>query len=107
MKYSKHGETFYIIRNAVAAVLVSAAALVAAYCIIGMSNDRREAENLRIVEQGVRRAAAECYAAEGFYPQSLDYLVENYNLSWDKNECIVHYSPITSNIMPDIRVAAK
>ena len=43
----------------------------------------------------------------GFYPDNIGYLIENYDLHIDKNSCIVHYSPVSSNIMPDIKVIAK
>ena len=76
MKTRNHSSAFYIIRDAVIAVALSA-------------------------------AAAECYAVEGFYPDNIGYLIENYDLHIDKNSCIVHYSPISSNIMPDIKVIAK
>ena len=98
----KHTSAFYIVRDAIMAVLLSAAAV-----SITDSNNSRKSENLNIVESGVRRAATECYAVEGFYPDNLQYLIDNYNLHIDENECIVHYSPISSNIMPDIRVISK
>ena len=96
MKTRNHSSAFYIIRDAVIAVALSAAAV-----------ENRRSENLRIIENGVRKAAAECYAVEGFYPDNIGYLIENYDLHIDKNSCIVHYSPVSSNIMPDIKVIAK
>lgn len=103
----KYTSTFYIVRDAVTAVVLSAAAVAIVAVSITDSNNNRKSENLNIVESGVRRAATECYAVEGFYPDSLQYLIDNYNLYIDENECIVHYSPVSSNIMPDIRVIAK
>ena len=76
-------------------------------CRYAGSEGNRRSENLRIIENGVRKAAAECYAVEGFYPDNIGYLIENYDLHIDKNSCIVHYSPVSSNIMPDIKVIAK
>lgn len=103
----KHTSAFYIVRDAVTAVVLSAAAVAIVAVSITDSNNNRKSENLNIVESGVRRAATECYAVEGFYPDSLQYLIDNYNLHIDESECIVHYSPVSSNIMPDIRVIAK
>ena len=103
----KHTSAFYIVRDAIMAVLLSAAAVAITAVSITDSNNSRKSENLNIVESGVRRAAAECYAVEGFYPDNLQYLIDNYNLHIDENECIVHYSPVSSNIMPDIRVISK
>lgn len=103
----KYTSAFYIVRDAVTAVVLSAAAVAIVAVSITDSNNNRKSENLNIVESGVRRAATECYAVEGFYPDSLQYLIDNYNLHIDENECIVHYSPVSSNIMPEIRVIAK
>ena len=103
----KHTSAFYIVRDAVTAVVLSAAAVAIVAVLITDSNNNRKSENLNIVESGVRRAATECYAVEGFYPDSLQYLIDNYNLHIDENEFIVHYSPVSSNIMPEIRVIAK
>ena len=95
----KHTSAFYIVRDAIMAVLLSAAAVAITAVSITGSNNSRKSEN--------RRAATECYAVEGFYPDNLQYLIDNYNLHIDENECIVHYSPVSSNIMPDIRVISK
>ena len=107
MRTKIHSGTFRIIRDAVIALALSAAAIAIVAMSIANSNESRKSENLRIIENGVRRAATECYAVEGFYPDSLQYLIDNYNLHIDENECIVHYSPVSSNIMPEIRVIAK
>ena len=107
MKTRNHSSAFYIIRDAVIAVALSAAAVATVTLSIAGSEENRRSENLRIIENGVRKAAAECYAVEGFYPDNIGYLIENYDLHIDKNSCIVHYSPVSSNIMPDIRVISK
>ena len=103
----KRKSSFYLIRNAVAAAALSASAIAIVSASIANSNESRKSENLSIIESGVRRAATECYAVEGFYPDSLQYLIDNYDLHIDENECIVHYSPVSSNIMPEIRVIAR
>ncbi len=103
----KHTSAFYIVRDAVTAIVLSAAAVAIVTASITGSNNSRKSENLNIVENGVRRAATECYAVEGFYPESLQYLIDNYDLHIDESECIVHYSPVSSNIIPEIRVIAR
>lgn len=88
--------------------LVLSAVLIVAVCLgISLSHNSNKAENLKIIENGVRRAAIQCYAAEGIYPDNLEYLVENYHLYTDEEHYIIHYSPISSNIMPDIQVIPK
>ena len=65
---------------------------------------RADAEVLSLAEEGVRRAAVECYALEGFYPRSLDYLVENYGVTAGDGRYIISYQYVASNLMPDITV---
>lgn len=107
MRTRNHSNAFYIVRDAVIAIALSAAAVIIVALSISNSDESRKSENMRIIENGVRRAATECYAVEGFYPEDIEYLIENYDLHIDENKCIVHYSPVSSNIMPDIRVIAK
>ena len=107
MKIRNRKSAIHIIADAVIAVVLSAAAIITAVFIVRSSDESRKNENLRIIENGVRKAATECYAVEGFYPESIEYLKENYSLYIDEKICIVHYNPVSSNIMPDIRVLAK
>ena len=65
-----------------------------------------ESEGLAITENSIKRAVITCYAQEGSYPQSIDYLKENYRLHIS-DEYIVTYSIFASNIMPDIRIMRK
>lgn len=63
-------------------------------------------EALRTTEEGIRRAAVHCYAVEGAYPSSIDYLKEHYGVQID-DDYIVHYESFASNLMPDISVYPK
>ena len=67
---------------------------------------RTDAEVLSLAEEGVRRAAVGCYALEGFYPRTLDYLVENYGVTADDSRYVISYQYVASNLMPDITVLA-
>ena len=66
--------------------------------------DRAAEESFALVEENVRRAAVECYALEGAYPQDLSHLVERYGVAVDEDRCRVDYIYIGSNLMPDITV---
>lgn len=56
------------------------------------------------LEEAVRRAAVACYAAEGAYPPSIEYLEAHYGLTVDESRYIVHYDVFADNILPDITV---
>ncbi|MBE5973527.1 hypothetical protein [Lacrimispora xylanisolvens] len=61
----------------------------------------RGAETLR---DAIRRASVQCYAIEGRYPPSVEYLEENYGIKIDRDRYDVFYSGFASNFMPDITV---
>ncbi len=64
----------------------------------------RNQEELRQLEQALRRSCVACYAAEGIYPPDLDYLKEHYGLQVDETRYTVRYSAIAENLMPDITI---
>ena len=63
-----------------------------------------DAEGLRIAERSITRSVINCYASEGKYPPSFEYLKEHYGISIDENKYIVHYEIFAENFMPDITV---
>lgn len=81
----------------------------AAFTLISLSNSRSANEEYRQsgIKESISRAAALCYAAEGAYPQSLEYLGENYGVRTEYENYTVHYSYAGGNIPPDIIVAPK
>lgn len=58
----------------------------------------REEESLH---SAMERDIMHCYALEGFYPPSLDYIKEHYGLTYDSSEFIVDYQPVGNNIYPN------
>jgi len=62
------------------------------------------AEGLRILENSIRRAVVICYAIEGRYPESIEYIEEHYGVFIDRTRFVVHYSIFASNILPEITV---
>lgn len=59
------------------------------------------------LEDTVRRTAVSCYAAEGFYPPSVDYMEANWGLQYEKNRFVIRYEVFASNLMPQITVLEK
>jgi len=56
------------------------------------------------LEAAVRRAAVACYAAEGAYPENLEYMQEHYGIQYDEKRYTIMYEVFASNLMPDITV---
>ncbi len=107
MKLKTENKSFVALRTLIAALIIFAVIFLIAIIAINSVQVSRKAENAEIIETGVRRAAMECYANEGFFPNSIDYLIENYHLYTDNDHCIIHYSAVSSNIMPEIKVISK
>ena len=72
--------------------------------ILGRVGRGASAAQTRLVRDAVRRAALTCFAVEGRYPQTSEYLEENYGLLYDHTRYVLRYDAFSSNIMPDIRV---
>ena len=89
------------------------AALLAALCLIFFvsslaSVDRQQGEEGRQqLETALRRAAVACYAAEGVYPPTVEYLQEHYGVQIEEGRYIVFYEIFANNLMPDITVLEK
>ena len=58
----------------------------------------------RTLQQAVRRDIVRCYALEGRYPESLEYLKENYGLHYNEDRFFIDYHAIGSNLMPDVTI---
>ena len=62
---------------------------------------RRQRESL---ENALNRSITYCYAVEGTYPESLDYIREHYGLTYDEEAFYVDYHVSASNIYPDYTI---
>ena len=84
------------------------AALIALFLAIFLRVDSYEGrEETQMVQEAVRRAVLTCYAVEGDYPDTIDYLKENYRLSFDEDRFFVTYNPYGENMSPDIYVTER
>ena len=68
-----------------------------------LSGGSREQEKQQL-EDALRRASLACYAARGFYPPDLDYIVSKYGIQINSERFAVFYEIFAENIMPDINV---
>lgn len=88
------------------------AALVLAVCLwfltaLGNLNSGQGEKGRQQLENALRRAAVACYAAEGVYPPTLEYLTEHYGVQVDKDRYSVFYEVFAENLMPEITVLEK
>lgn len=68
---------------------------------IGGGTDERQTA---LLKDAIDNAVVGCYATEGRYPESLDYLVENYGIQIDKERYVVIYDAFADNVRPRVQV---
>ena len=76
------------------------------YGIAALNGSTRE-KQLESLKTAVNRSIVQCYAVEGTYPPSLDYLEQHYGLTYDKDDFYIDYISVGSNLMPDVVVLEK
>ena len=83
-----------------------AALAVLLFFFTGVSNLESSSgqEGRRQLEESIRRTAAACYAAEGIYPPTVEYMEEKYGLQVDEARYVIDYRVFASNLMPDFTV---
>lgn len=83
--------------------------LIVTYVMFGTIATSKSAdeEGRRIAERAIRRSVMQCYALEGAYPPSIQYLEDHYGLIVDKDRYHVVYKPDMANIMPTIVVHTR
>ena len=86
---------------------VMALVLAGAVALLTRIDLARGSEESELVRSAVKNAALTCYAVEGAYPDSLDYLRTYYRLAYNEDQYFITYQAFASNIMPDIYVTEK
>ena len=81
--------------------------LVLVVLLVGRIDRAQGREETEIVRDAIKNAALTCYAVEGAYPDSVDYLREHYHLAYDESRYFVTYEAFASNRIPDIYVTER
>lgn len=84
--------------------LIVALASVAALSGFWSEQSSTQPEEIR---QAILDACVQCYALEGSYPPSLEYLEEHYGLILDRERYFFYYEVFASNVMPTVEVYKK
>ncbi len=81
--------------------------VIAVFCLTGAvskMNEGQQAESLEQLDLSIRKATMTCYATEGVYPPTIEYLEDNYGIQIDRSRFTVFYEVMAMNMMPDITV---
>ena len=93
----------FIITCVVLALIVIGAVL---YFVLPTDEKEYQAQ-ANDIEKTIRERALQCYVIENAYPESLEYLRDNYGLHVNTEDFQVIYKPYAENLPPDIRVVHK
>ena len=86
---------------------IIAAVLILVVVLTGRIGRLHGDEEADMVHDAIRQATLTCYAIEGAYPDSMEYLRENYHLAYDEERFLVTYNAFASNRFPDIYVVER
>lgn len=95
-----------ILKHKVILAVILAALIIVAASLAWAGNAARRnmAAQTDSIKETVRSRALQCYVIEGAYPESLDYLIENYGLAVNTEDYRIVYIPYAENLMPEIKV---
>ncbi len=88
-------------------LLAIVAVLAAAVLLVNRIASAQDSAETDIVRDAVKNAALTCYAVEGAYPDSVEYLREHYHLAYDDDRYLITYDAFASNMIPDIWVTER
>lgn len=98
-------------KNRISWILLLVAALAAAAALwffaAGRSSRDLSEESAAAVRSAIIRSARQCYAVEGIYPPTLEYLQDNYGLQVNTRDFYIRYDIFASNIAPEVTVTGK
>lgn len=78
-------------------------------CFFSLNQIEKETseEEIARLESAIHRSVAHCYAVEGSYPESLEYLQKEYGITYDSDKYFIDYQVWGENVLPDITIILK
>ena len=74
------------------------------YSQIGKVSDEMEESDVKILEDALNNAIVTCYAIEGVYPESIEYIVDKYGVIYDDKKFFISYEKDLVNVKPKVTV---
>ena len=76
--------------------------LIAMFLLVDSVSNTTFEKQKESLEAAINRDVLHCYAVEGFYPPSLEYIKEHYGLNYNEERFVVDYHPVASNLRPNV-----
>lgn len=79
------------------------------WLVVSLNNtsDTARRQECAAVKSTLENGITMCYAIEGAYPPSAEYLSEYYGVTYDAAKYIVHYDYFADNVRPSVRVIMR
>ncbi|MEG1458575.1 MAG: hypothetical protein RSB37_07190 [Acetivibrio sp.] len=74
------------------------------FCAVQNIEEGQGRESQKQLEKSIQRGIMTCYATEGIYPPTLQYLKEEYGIIIEEEYYSVFYEVFADNIMPNVTV---
>jgi hypothetical protein len=95
-------------KNAVSTAVISAGLFTIIFVFFLFAVSKATAgsvdEQKNNLQKAIDRAIIQCYVTEGRYPESFDYLQENYGIIYDDELFRVDYVIFGTNMKPDVTI---
>lgn len=105
-RFEKSSKNSHIFRRIASSAAILFCGIAALMCGISSVRENTDESYIKSLQLALQRSAVHCYAIEGRYPESLDYLQEHYAINWDSSQYVVDYEIVGANRMPVITVIA-
>ena len=81
-------------------------AVVFVFVMMGIRSmdDTMNGQEMKRLEDSIIKSSVQCYALEGHYPESLQYLKDNYGVTYDEDQYMVDYQIYGANMLPNIKI---
>ncbi len=87
--------------------ILSIVVLIFAWMSLGLAKVQSEEQGTVSVRQSILDSAKQCFAIEGAYPSSLEYLEENYGLTVNQDTYVIYYDSFAANLPPSVVVELR
>lgn len=94
---------FKLLGTGIALIISLTILLLVASSLAGLNRRSRET-GLDVARSAIERSVMHCYALEGAYPPSINYLRQYYGLNVDETQYLIVYERVVQNIYPVINV---
>ena len=94
-------------RNIICVVVFVALVLALACFAFGAAQAQARQQSAASVREAILDAAMQCCAIEGSYPQTLQYLEDNYGLRVNEQDYVITYEVFANNVVPSVVVVPR